>query len=144
MKIRYIFCINYAVAVFAVIFSLLQGGDVTSLLIFIGFPQWFAFIMVLGYLHARNVLKAAGYVEDLRNSISSRFAIVALALCFLVSIPLSLTLNGAPDGSVLFRVFLFSGVLSGLMALYLAGVLIYLIYPLQVKFNAGIYKKIID
>lgn len=144
MKIKYIFAINYVVAFFAVILSLLQDGDVSSLLIFVGFPQWFALLVTLGYIHAKNVLKVAGYVEDLKNTVNFSFTMVALVLWFLVSIPLSFVLHGEPDNSVFFRVFLFFGVLSGLMGLYLGGILIYIMYPLQVKFNAGIYKKLVD
>lgn len=144
MKIKYIFFVNYVVAVLAVIFSLLQDGNASSLLMLIGFPQWIAFVVMLGYLHMKNVLKAAGHIEDLRDSISFIFGIITPVLFFVVSIPLSLALDVSPDCSFLFRVSLFFGVLSGLMALYLAGVVIYITYPIQVKFNAGIYKKIID
>lgn len=144
MKIKYIFVVNYVVAFFALILSLLQGGDVSSLLIFVGFPQWLAFLVTLGYLHAKNVLKVAGCAGDLKNTVNFSFSVVALVLWFLVSIPLSFVFNGSPDGSAFFRVFLFSGVLSGLMALYLTGVLIYIMYPLQVKLNAGVYKKLVD
>ncbi|MEQ5055156.1 hypothetical protein ABN154_25660 [Klebsiella michiganensis] len=144
MKIKYIFVVNYVVAFFALILSLLKEGDVSSSLIFVGFPQWFAFIVTLGYLHAKNVLKAAGCAGDLKNAVNFSFSVVALALWFLVSISLTFVFNESSDGSAFYRAFLFSGTLSGLMGFYLGGVLIYIMYPLQVKLNAGVYKKLVD
>lgn len=144
MKIRNYLFVNYIITALAVFLSFLHAGDISSILLWIGFPQCFALILILGYLHTRNVLKAAGHPDDLKDSVSSKFAMITLGVWFLASILLSLAFPASIDSPVFSQVFTFVTVLSNLMALCIVGVLIYTLYPLQVKFNAGVYKKLID
>lgn len=144
MKIRNYLFVNYIITALAVVLSLLHVGDKSSMLMWIGFPQWFALILILGYFHARNVLKAAGHSGDLKDSVSVRFSQITLAAWFFVSIALSYGVFISVGASVFDQLFITVCILSNVMALCIVGILIYILYPLQVKFNAGVYKKLID
>ncbi|HDX8940557.1 TPA: hypothetical protein RQN91_005523 [Klebsiella michiganensis] len=135
MKLRLIVCVNYFFALISVVLVFFFSGLSLSPFLPIIFPQFAVLVALLKYVHVKNVLKAAGDSTAINSTLKLPHAVilisVAVALLGFAIIFFHLDME--------YKVII---LVSGDLAILTLVSIFVMLYPVLVKLDSGIYRKV--
>lgn len=136
MKLRLIVFVNYFFALIAVVLVYFYSGLSLSPFLPIFFPQFAVLVALLKYIHVRNVLKAAGDSTTINSTLKLPHAVM---LIFVAIVLLGFAIAFF-HLDMKYKVMI---LVSGDLAILTLGSIFVVLYPVLVKLDSGIYRKVI-
>ena len=137
MKLKLILFTNAFLAFAAIITTLIESDDFLSSILLVFFTQVGALIATVKYYHTKNILKVAGDVGSLRSDLGKNNTI----LLTLASVVLFVSSVFFFEVKYFYQIVILA---SACVAILSVASLYITMYPILVKFSAGIYKKMSD
>ena len=135
MKLRLIVYANYFFALIAVVLAFLFSGLSLSPFLPIFFPQFAVLVALIKYAHVRNVLKVAGDSTAINSTLKLPHAVLLISVAVVL-------LGFAISFFHLDMMYKIMVLVSGDLAILTLVSIFVVLYPVLVKFDSGIYKKV--
>lgn len=135
MKLKLIVFANYFFALIALVLATFFSGVSLSSYLPIFFPQFAVLVALTKYYHVKNVLRAAGDLHAIRQELKPLHAVMlifaSIVLLYLAASFFRLDME-----------YKITILISGVLAILTFASVFIVLYPILVKLDAGIYKKV--